>query len=200
MKLTDDIKDILYEETNGIIGLLVVLLKYMQVMYILKKMEGQITPVYIRQIMMDYFPRIRELLHKKLTDTEAEELQENCKSCDNTAVIIDKYTEELNRKDLLSDEETARAMSMAQKANYAYNTITTVFGSKYSFTEIDKILKQVLKLKSSKNLSIEKIIQNVVKKLEMNENVIKENLKNGITSEINVEKINDYTSNGKDDL
>jgi len=200
MKLTDDINEILYEETNGIIGLLVTLLKYMQVMYILKKMDGQITPAYIRQIMKEYFPRIRELLHKRLTGEETKELQEICKSCDNTTVIIEKYIEELDRKALLSDEETARAMSMTQKTNYVYNSITTVFGSKYSFTEIDKVLKQVLKLKSNKNLSIEKITQNIVKKLQMNDNVNKENLKNGITSEINVEERYNYISNGKDDL
>ena len=200
MELTNDIKEILYEETKGVIGLLVVLLKYMQVMYILKKKEGQITTSYIKQIMKTYFPRIRELMNKNLSNKEMSELQENVKSCDDTNAIIQNYILEMNRIKLLSDEENAKVISNAQITNYVNNSICTVFGSKYSFSDIDKALKQVLRLKSSKNKAIETIVQDVVRKLQECDNVVKESLHNGKTTDINISDINNVKSSGKDNL
>ena len=167
IKVSEDIVDILYDLSNGIVDQLIGIYMCMHYEYFRKKTRPKITPDYIRSVANKYYPNIQQVLKEtKNKEEELAKIKMNAK--EKASSIIDKARQEEAENKLLNNS-SKQVENRIQLTNIVSN-ITAMYDFKES--EIEEAYKkvaskQINKDKTEKELSrltLEQLNKTVPKK------------------------------------
>ena len=168
VSVTDEIIDVLYDVTKGIVDQLIGVYSCMNLDYIDKKKKPQINGEYIRSVSKKYYPGLQNILVNLESDINEDILS---KIKDNAELrinkIIDNAKQEQEMLSIVSNSETV-ANEQVELKNIVSNII--MIYDEYTNSMIEDAFNKVIKLKSSEGKTEKEITRLVIEHLQKKKN------------------------------
>ena len=168
VSVTDEIIDVLYDVTKGIVDQLIGVYSCMNLDYIDKKKKPQINGEYIRSVSKKYYPGLQNILVNLESDINEDILS---KIKDNAELrinkIIDNAKQEQEMLSIVSNSETV-ANEQVELKKIVSNII--MIYDEYTNSMIEDAFNKVIKLKSSEGKTEKEITRLVIEHLQKKKN------------------------------
>jgi hypothetical protein len=164
--LTQELKDVFYDESAGVIDRVINLFEAVQLDAILveKESEKYITSDYIRYVSIKYFPTTRDVLYGLSTGTYTEEKWDDIydKKVDKDSVqAIANQLEQVKVAGLILDESRKKEnLTMTSLRNNIITNIIIFLKDKYSIVDIEKAFDYLIKKHKKKLVDMDETLIN----------------------------------------